>query len=335
MMIEGFPPSPGKCDVFSFAIIAWYLLSEEPPFSDEKDPLALKKMLISGTRPPASSTNNNSSSSNSNNKIPKSLMCLLEQCWDGKPESRPTFQTVIISSEWDAMMAEAIHGGETAALEMWKNFNPTSHIEDIVVPWNTFITQFMSFVGSQKLQESSTEHKCLMSILDVDNNNKNVTFAAFKRILDWFGPIRTGKSEGSAFLSSIVKLLESPWFHGPITKEEAYNRIRVEYDSSNKKGGFLVRFSEKKRTYTISHHEKKSTSSSSSKDEPFSIQNLRVDPNNLKNIINFVEKTVIKQWKLVPVSRNRKYNHIFQKDFDVHGSYSATDDYKSSSSSRI
>ncbi|KAH8311761.1 hypothetical protein KR044_007924, partial [Drosophila immigrans] len=75
-----------KCDVFSFGIIFWELLSEKKPFNEFKDlnPLAIQSKIINGVRPNLNDI-----------KTYKDSDCIkatIENCWDRDPENRPTMK---------------------------------------------------------------------------------------------------------------------------------------------------------------------------------------------------------------------------------------------------
>ena len=74
------------------------------------------------------------------------------------------------------------------------------------VLWSAFVQKFAEFLGlktSQKDLEENTHYQCLKAVLDVDKAGPNkgyVALGSFQRFLSWFGPVRTGKSEGGLLL---------------------------------------------------------------------------------------------------------------------------------------
>ncbi|XP_062123829.1 putative mitogen-activated protein kinase kinase kinase 7-like isoform X2 [Drosophila sulfurigaster albostrigata] len=75
-----------KCDVFSFGVIFWEVLSEKKPFDIYKDlhPLAVQKKIINGDR-----LNINYIRIHHNSDL---ITPIIEKCWDGDPENRPTMK---------------------------------------------------------------------------------------------------------------------------------------------------------------------------------------------------------------------------------------------------
>ncbi|XP_062906501.1 receptor-interacting serine/threonine-protein kinase 4 [Mobula hypostoma] len=82
-----------KHDVYSFSIVIWGILAQKKPFAAETNILHIMVKVVSGLRPELSA-------------IPKprppackSLLKLMQQCWNEAPSERPTFQEITSVTE--------------------------------------------------------------------------------------------------------------------------------------------------------------------------------------------------------------------------------------------
>jgi len=82
---------------------------------------------------------------------------------------------------------------------------------------------------------------CLKRFL-VDDEDA-ITMERFGKIIDIFGPIK----HGIDMLERILTMMEQPWFHGDMTKDEAFELLK-----QKSVGSFLVRFSSTKSEFVIS-----------------------------------------------------------------------------------
>ncbi|XP_062124719.1 dual specificity protein kinase zak2-like isoform X5 [Drosophila sulfurigaster albostrigata] len=74
------------CDIFSFGIIFWEVLSRKKPFYEfnEMQPVDIKTKIINGIRPNISDANINDGSGY--------IKLIIEKCWDHTSENRPTMK---------------------------------------------------------------------------------------------------------------------------------------------------------------------------------------------------------------------------------------------------
>jgi len=105
-------------------------------------------------------------------------------------------------------------------------------------------------------------------------------------------------------MASIVNLLRHEWFHGQVDGATAGKRIVA----SGKKSGFLIRFSTREKTYTMTFRDKKTKQ----------VANTRLDKRYMKDITSYVEK-VVKKYSLEPVDYEREYAPLFGKTGHVSG----------------
>ncbi|EDO47144.1 predicted protein, partial [Nematostella vectensis] len=75
-----------KCDVYSFGIILWEMISRRKPFDDMagSPPFRIMWAVHIGRRPPLIKN------------IPKPIEELITSCWDKDPDKRPSFSRIVI-----------------------------------------------------------------------------------------------------------------------------------------------------------------------------------------------------------------------------------------------
>jgi tRNA A-37 threonylcarbamoyl transferase component Bud32 len=104
-----------KCDVFSFGMTVWYCFHpdvETPLGPGVVSDFQVNMALIQGKRPPIDS------------RVPAGARALMERCWAGKPEERPSMHEVMV--ECDRLVAESVTAegeavaAQAAALNSWQ-----------------------------------------------------------------------------------------------------------------------------------------------------------------------------------------------------------------------
>ncbi|XP_014773578.1 serine/threonine-protein kinase mos [Octopus bimaculoides] len=85
-LLKGKQPTK-KCDVYSFGIILWQMLSRKVPFEYENPHVIIYKVVTDNLRPKEIDSL----------KTSKDLayVTLYKQCWDRKPQDRPTFEGLV------------------------------------------------------------------------------------------------------------------------------------------------------------------------------------------------------------------------------------------------
>uniref|UniRef100_A0A6B2L1K7 Protein kinase domain-containing protein n=1 Tax=Arcella intermedia TaxID=1963864 RepID=A0A6B2L1K7_9EUKA len=300
-LLKGEVPTTAS-DVYSFAVVAWFILTEKDPYV-LNNLEQFKNHVLSNNRPPVPSNATNS------------LKQFFVSCWDGNPANRKTFKE--LNEYWGTyFMNEAQTNGLLAAEKMWKDMKKSGGTK---VNWTDFIAEFAQFlkVPVPALPENcklDTTWNCLKSILEVRNGV--VSYENFNRFLAWFGPITPGDAlSGQRFLDQIVLLLKQDWFHGNIDEVIAEQRIICD-PRSKTKSLFLVRFSKRYTTYTITFRKK-------SKNEQKVVYHERLSMANWKDIssfIHYIEKEAKKR-KLEACYHQRTFAVIFQPDFEYKTSY--------------
>jgi serine/threonine protein kinase len=76
------PKYPAKCDVFSFAMLCYEILTGDVPFPCEILPRRVKEEIKNGNRPDLP------------DDCPHELKALIRECWSAMPKQRPSFPTI-------------------------------------------------------------------------------------------------------------------------------------------------------------------------------------------------------------------------------------------------
>uniref|UniRef100_A0A6B2L155 Non-specific protein-tyrosine kinase n=1 Tax=Arcella intermedia TaxID=1963864 RepID=A0A6B2L155_9EUKA len=221
-----------KCDVYAYGIILWEILTERYPYDQKYKSLYLLQKAVkdASERPEITEA------------IPRSLADLMQMCWHPNPDKRLTFAEILqlaggnifnkTASEVVASKAGNSMGEQISA--MWENFGKKGSIN--AVPWEPFAEQFAVLMKTKK---DSLEMKCLGALLDIDQNNRSVTWKNFDHFVNTFGPLEPeGQVTTVGTLSDLVKLVKEDWFWGGMSSEEAMDVLR-----NTKPGTYLVRFS--------------------------------------------------------------------------------------------
>jgi serine/threonine protein kinase len=232
-----------KCDVYSYGIVLWEILTREEPFAQYQSFDKFKEAIcVRHERP----------------EIPAdcvpSLRNLMESCWHPEPAKRPSFKEII--ENLDIVMVDCAIRDEKAR-QFWRD---NSFVKKDGVQWGEFIGPFVKLVGLPDNDMKGLNISCLHAVLaekQRDNSNEIVKIEEFGKIIDWFGPLESNVPTGSdTIFDRIRKLLMKAWFHGEISTSEAQIRL-----NGLPGGTFLVRFSSTHPgCYTISSLTQSNTS---------------------------------------------------------------------------
>jgi serine/threonine protein kinase len=103
--IEGEPQYTGKVDVYAYGLLLFGLYTTQKPFSNYKSPFTLQQAVIKGVRPTIP------------DEVPANVKGLIEACWAGNPDDRPSFEGLLRDPDQFLLEAE----GEAAFREFTSN----------------------------------------------------------------------------------------------------------------------------------------------------------------------------------------------------------------------
>jgi len=227
-----------KCDIYSFAIVLWEVLTVSQAFEDIDDdlPAFIHAVCDNGFRPEIPAD------------CPERIRDLIESCWQKDPTRRPSFAEIIIRLD-HILIDVAI--SDPYGRQLWES----AFLGKDCVLWDEFRNQLFNFLGLF-IDTTDLRVKCLEAVLaesssDLLAKSKAVNITRFGQVCAWFGPLQQGTDTTVLFLN-VVNLLKEKWFHGDLSQQESEDRL-----SDHPKGTYLIRFSSSAPgCFTISHIQK-------------------------------------------------------------------------------
>jgi serine/threonine protein kinase len=273
MMFRGFTE---KCDIYSFGIVLWEILTRQEPFKEFHSFKEFRDAICKRHVRPVIP----------DDTLP-SLRDLVERCWHPDPTQRPDF-TYIVAALDDIIVESAIT--DNLGRAFWK----THFLKRDPIAWSELLPAFLHYLGvpadaaaaivsasaaavaAQQAPNSAAAAAALSAaqsavsgnlpefhavqlsiaclrllVCDIPNNGgggaavdgAQVPIEKFGKVLDCFSPV-----SGAQVLDEIQALCAETWFHGHVSTPEAQTRL-----ANTPAGCFLVRFSSQEHgSYTIS-----------------------------------------------------------------------------------
>lgn len=291
-----------KCDVYSFGIVLWEIVTRKPPFEHHRHFETFKHAIcVQHERPIIP------------HDLEPSLSALIAECWDPVPSRRPSFEE--ITNRFDKILIDVAIPDDFGRV-FWNKFFPQ---KDEVSFDRDFLPAFLHFIGThdvtiETLNQPSLEPyivslKCLRALIVEKARNRTeggqemVSLERFGKILSYFGPIDDPRTGNGYFILERMRLMMiNPWFHGDITTQEAQEKL------SGKTGNtFLIRFSSIDGMYTLS------TITSSRMIQHQRIKRANYGYSAEGHFFDSLEQFILSKGLTEPCAGS-KYQHIFQEN---------------------
>lgn len=229
-----------KCDVYSFGMVLWEMLTQERVFSDLPNLQQLMYAVIEERRRPEIPQN-----------CPTSLRNLINACWAHESTKRPSFQEIV--DALDHVLVDVVVQDHDARSTWKKHFWGKT-----AVPWESFCTVVCKTLKADEPDFSnlSVDLACLREMTAAYPKKKRlkgsemmtaekalqVKLSTFGNMVQCFGPFDKG------FVRRIRKVLASKWFWGSLSQRDAEAALSKHKTT----GTFLIRFSSSPGFFTLS-----------------------------------------------------------------------------------
>ena len=225
-----------KCDVYSFGMCLWEMLTQERVFADIPQLEKLMFAVVEEGRRPQIPPN-----------CPTSLRNLITSCWDADPTKRPSFKEIL--EQLDHVLVDVVVQDHSARAMWKKNFWGKSSVS-----WEDFMKAVCTALQVQANADNELDLLCLKEVVATTPKKKKikakstgdaglqVKMTTFGNIVQCFGPF------DQKFLGRVNKVLASKWFFGNVSQSDSEEALL----SHNKPGTFIIRFSSTPGFFTLS-----------------------------------------------------------------------------------
>jgi len=168
---------------------------------------------------------------------------------DPKPEARILPLKIAEDDPWQNIFKEACLQGKTVAQDIWKAAGGGDN-----VTWDNFKKSFYPALGvnDAKMADFEIAIKKLLRVTD-----DQINFTKFSQFVTTFSPLRTGESEGPAYISQLKNLCKERYFFGARDRNETQAILNCDAAKKLRDGGslpFLVRLSESQNYQLVISH---------------------------------------------------------------------------------
>eukprot|EP01132_Coremiostelium_polycephalum_P001514 gene1514-1906_t len=216
-----------KCDVYSFGILVWELLTKLEPYNKlyTSYPALVDGVANKQQRPVIPEY------------FPTRLKDFLNRCWEHYPSKRPSFEEITKQRVLDFVLIDGLINDANGRQFWIHNFLGKEEI-----PWRQFYTSFCSSFNIACTVDD-VRIKCLKLLL-VPIDSENVSIEEFGKLLSWFGPL----TSGIELLERVYSICSLKGFLG-----EASSKNVSQFLAGKKTGTYIIRFSSDPGCYALSY----------------------------------------------------------------------------------
>jgi len=215
-------------------MIFYTLLTDEVPFSKAKNYNEVKEAISSKNLPPLPGN------------TPGEFKSIIQRCLDYDPSKRELPQAIAERDSWSKIFKEASLYGVREGQKIWEDAVKSlgGDQKTTSVPCDKFSVVFFSAFNSDKLEPA--KQQCIKLLIRI-NPSGDVVLEKYSLFAKTFSPMRTGPTEGPAYISDLIGLCNEKFFYGLKDRFEAealLNSAQSQKIRKQKKIPFILRLSD-------------------------------------------------------------------------------------------